>query len=104
MNHHSSSSFIYDNWRSLLRIFGKIILRIVGAGLAMLFGFWLLLASNMGPAYLPHIIDGVLDFWIRMMFLGLGVSIWLITALWIIWLVLRYGHHLIKRYLIKRCS
>ena len=91
MNHHSSSSFIYDNWRGLLRIFGKIILRIVGAGLAMLFGFWLLLVSNMGPAYLPHIMDGVLDFWIRIMFLGLGVSIWLITALWIIRLVLRYA-------------
>ena len=96
MSHHSSSSFIYDNWRGLLGIFGKIILRIVGAGLAMLFGFWLLLVSNMGPAYLPHIMDGVLDFWIRMMFLGLGVSIWLITALWIIWLVLRYGQHFIK--------
>ena len=102
MSRHLPSSLIYDNWRGLLNIFGKIILRIISAGLALLFGFWLLLASNMGPAYLPHIMDGALDFWIRMMLLGLGLGIWLITALWIIYIMLRYGHHFIKRYLIKR--
>ena len=75
MNHHLPSSLIYDNWRGLLNTFGKIILRIVGAGLALLFGFWLLLASNIGPAYLPNIMDGALDFWIRMTFLGLGLGI-----------------------------
>ena len=89
LNHH--------NRRSFLRIFSRVILKITGAGLALVFGFWLLLASNMGPAYLPHIMDGALDFWIRMTLLGLGLGIWLITALWIICLVLRYGHHLIKR-------
>ncbi|MBB3107075.1 putative membrane protein [Psychrobacter luti] len=102
MNRHLPSSLIYDNWRGLLSIFGKIILGIVGVGLALLFGFWLLLASNMGPAYLPNILGGALDFWIRMMLLGLGLGIWLITALWIIWLVLRYGQHFIKSYFIKR--
>ena len=102
MNRHLPSSLIYDNWRGLLNIFGKIILRIIGAGLALLFGFWLLLASNMGPDYLPHIMDGALDFWIRTTLLGLGLGIWLITALWIIYIMLRYGHHFIKRYFIKR--
>ena len=72
MNHHSPPSSIYDNWRGLLITFGKIILRIIGAGLAMSFGFWLIMASNMGPAYLPHLMNGALDFWIRMILLGLG--------------------------------
>ena len=104
MNHHSPPSSIYDNWRGLLETFGKTILRIIGAGLALLFGFWLIMASNMGPAYLPHLMNGALDFWIRMTLLGLGLGIWLITALWIIYIMLRYGHHFIKRYLIKRRS
>lgn len=104
MNHHSPPSSIYDNWRGLLETFGKIILRIIGAGLALLFGFWLIMASNMGPAYLPHLMNGALDFWIRMILLGLGLSIWLITALWIIWLMLRYYQHFIKKYQLKRRS
>ena len=104
MNHHSPPSSIYDNWRGLLETFGKIILRIIGAGLALLFGFWLIMASNMGPAYLPHLMNGALDFWIRMILLGLGLSIWLITALWIIWLMQRYCQHFIKKYQLKRRS
>ena len=104
MNHHSPPSSIYDNWLGLLINFGKIILRIIGAGLALLFGFWLIMASNMGPTYLPHLMNGALDFWIRMTLLGLGLSIWLITALWIIWLMLRYCQHFIKKYQLKRRS
>ncbi len=104
MNHHSPPSSIYDNWRGLLEIVGKIILRIIGAGLALLFGFWLIMASNMGQSYLPHLMNGALDFWIRMILLGLGLSIWLITALWIIWLMLRYYQHFIKKYQLKRRS
>ena len=102
MHSHLPPSSTHDEWRRLLNTFGKIILRIFGAGMSLVFGFWLLLASNMGPDYLPHIMDGALDFWIRMMLLGLGLGIWLITALWIIYIMLRYGHHFIKRYLIKR--
>ncbi|CAN6961433.1 hypothetical protein HQR03_01015 [Psychrobacter okhotskensis] len=104
MNHHSPPSSIYDNWRGLLETVGKIILRIIGAGLALLFGFWLIMASNMGPAYLPHLMNGALDFWIRMTLLGLGLSTWLITALWIIWLILRYCQYFIKKYQLKRRS
>ncbi|MGE6794931.1 MULTISPECIES: hypothetical protein [Psychrobacter] len=104
MNHHSPPSSIYDNWRGLLETVGKIILRIIGAGLALLFGFWLIVASNMGPAYLPHLMNGALDFWIRMTLLGLGLSTWLITALWIIWLILRYCQYFIKKYQLKRRS
>ena len=102
MHSHLPPSSTHDEWRRLLNTFGKIILRIFGAGMSLVFGFWLLLASNMGPDYLPHIMDGALDFWIRMTLLGLGLGIWLITALWIIYIMLRYGHHFIKRYLIKR--
>ena len=104
MNHHSPPSSKYDNWRGLLETVGKIILRIIGAGLALLFGFWLIVASNMGPAYLPHLMNGALDFWIRMTLLGLGLSTWLITALWIIWLILRYCQYFIKKYQLKRRS
>ncbi len=102
MNNDSKYSPNHNDWRSLLNTFGKIILRIFGAGVALVFGFWLLLASNMGPDYLPHIMDGALDFWIRMTLLGLGHGIWLITALWIIYIMLRYGHYFIKSYFIKR--
>lgn len=104
MPSHLPPSSTHYEWRRLLNTFGKIILRIFGAGVALVFGFWLLLASNMGPDYLPHIMDGALDFWIRMTLLGLGLGIWLITALWIIYIMLHYGHHFIKRYLIKRRS
>ena len=102
MNNGSKYSPNHNDWRSLLINFGKIILKVICAGLALLFGFWLLLASNMGPAYLPHIMDGALDFWIRMTLLGLGLSIWLITAVWFVCFVLRYCHYFIKRYLTKR--
>ena len=102
MNNGSKYSPNHNDWRSLLINFGKIILKVICAGLALLSGFWLLIASNMGPAYLPYIMDGALDFWIRTTLLGLGLGIWLITALWIIYIMLRYGHHFIKRYLIKR--
>ena len=96
LNHH--------NRRSLLKNISRVILKITGAGLALVFGFWLLLASNMGPVYLPQFMDGALDFWIRMILLGLGLSIWLIAALWIIWLMLRYCQHFIKKYQLKRRS
>ena len=102
MRSHLSPLSTHDEWRRLLNTFSKIILRIFGAGLALLFGFWLLLASNMRPAYLPHIMDGVLNFWIRMTLLGLELGIWLVTAIWMIYIMLRYGHHFIKSYLIKR--
>ena len=104
MNNSSKHYSNHNDWRSLLITFSKIILKVICAGLALLFGFWLLLASNMGPDYLPHIMDGALDFWIRTTLLGLGLGIWLITALWIIYIMLRYGHHFIKRYFIKRRS
>lgn len=102
MNNGSKYSSNHDNWRVLLKTFSKIIIRMIGAGLALVFGFWLLLASNMGLAYLPHIMDGALDFWIRMMFLGAGLGIWLMTTLWLIWLMLRYCRSFIKSYLLKR--
>ena len=96
MNYGSKHSPNHNNWRNLLEIVSTVILKIIGIGLALAFGFWLLLASNMGPVYLPQFMNGALDFWIRMMLLGLGLSIWLITAVWVIWLVQRYGQHLIK--------
>ena len=102
MDNGSQYFLNYHNRRSFLRSFSRVILKITGAGLALVFGFWLLLASNMGPVYLPQFMDGALDFWIRMTLLGLGLSIWLITAVWFVWFMLRYCHYLIKYYLTKR--
>lgn len=57
-------------------------------------------ALNMGPAYLPHIMNGDLDFWIRMTLLGVGVGlgIWISIAVWSLWLILCYFHDLIRRH------
>ena len=98
MNNALENVSTASNRRSLLKNIGKIILRIVGAGLAVTVGLWLVMASNMGPAYLPHIMDGALDFWIRMILLGLGIGIWISTAVWLIWLILRYFYVLIRRH------
>ena len=90
MNTHSPNTPNHHKWHALLKGIGNIILRIIGAGLALVFGLWLVMASNMGPAYLPQIMNGALDFWIRMILLGSGLGIWISTAVWLIWLILRY--------------
>ena len=80
----------------MLKSIGRIIARIVGAGLGLLFGFWLIMASNMGPAYLPHIMNGALDFWIRITFLGIGLGIWISIVIWLLWLILCYFYDLVR--------
>lgn len=74
----------------------KVIAVIFTAGLALLLGFWLMLASNMGPAYLPLLCNGCLDSWVRILLLGAGIGIWTITAIWLLWVMLRYGYTFIK--------
>jgi predicted RND superfamily exporter protein len=49
MDNGSKYFLNYHNRRSFLRSFSRVVLKITGAGLALVFGFWLLLASNMGP-------------------------------------------------------
>ena len=96
MNNHSPNTPNYHRWHALLKIIGKIVLRIVGAGLALAFGLWLLMASNMGPTYLAHIMNGALDFWIRIMLLVAGLGIWISIAVWLLWLILRYFYDLVR--------
>ena len=96
MNNHSPNTPNYHRWHALLKIIGKIILRIVGAGLAVTVGLWLVMASNMGPAYLAHIVNGALDFWIRMTLLGVGLGIWVSIAVWLLWLILCYFYDLVR--------
>ncbi|WP_133104704.1 hypothetical protein [Psychrobacter sp. 201] len=86
------------NRLSLLKNIGKIILRIIGAGLALIVGLWLIMASNMGPAYLPHIMNGDLDFWIRMTLLAVGLGIWISIAVWLLWLILCCFYDFIRRH------
>ena len=95
MNNALENASTISNRRSLLKNIGKITLRIVGAGLALIVGLWLVMASNMGPAYLAHIMDGALDFWIRITFLGIGLGIWISIAVWLLWLILCYFYDLI---------
>ncbi|HAM60935.1 MAG TPA: hypothetical protein DCP60_03740, partial [Psychrobacter sp.] len=60
---------------------GKIIMNIIRiiliSILAFAFGFWLIMASNMGPAYWPQVMNGSLDIWIRGLLLVSGLFIWL---------------------------
>lgn len=98
MNNTLENKLAILNRLSLLKNIGKIILRIIGAGLALIIGLWLIMASNMGPAYLPHIMNGDLDFWIRMTLLGVGLGVWISIAVWLLWLILCYFHDLIRRH------
>ena len=96
MNDDLENASTISNRRSLLKNIGKIVLRIVSAGLAVIVGLWLVMASNMGPAYLPHIMDGTLDFWIRIMLLVAGLGIWISITVWLLWLILRYFYDLVR--------
>ena len=96
MNNALENASTISNRRSLLKSIGNIILRIVGAGLAVIVGLWSVMASNMGPAYLAHIMDGALDFWIRITFLGIGLGIWISIAVWLLWLILCYFYDLFR--------
>ena len=80
----------------LLTVIGELVIRILVAVLALAFGFWLLLASNMGAAYLPDVCDGCLDFWIRITLLGLGFTLWIIAAAWLVWPILGYIYRYIR--------
>lgn len=75
----------------------SISIRFIVFGFILALGFVLIIASNVGPAYLPHIMDGALDFWTRMTLLGLGLLIWIITPVWTMWMVLRYLYHCVIR-------
>ena len=96
MNNALENASTISNRRSLLKNIGKIVLITVGAGLAVTVGLWLVMASNMGPAYLPHIMDGALDFWIRITLLGVGLGIWISIAVWLLWLILCYFYDLVR--------
>ena len=98
MNNTLENKLAILNRLSLLKNIGKILIRIIGAGLALIVGLWLIMASNMGPAYLPYIMNGDLDFWIRMTLLGVGLGIWISIAVWLLWLILCYFHDLIRHH------
>ena len=80
----------------LLKNLIRITLRIIGAGVVLIFGLWFIMASNMGPAYLPHIMDGALDFWIRISLLGVGIGIWISIVVWLARLILCYFYELVR--------
>lgn len=74
---------IYQLQHPILSTIGKLLFNLVATEILLSFGFWLILASNMGPAYLPNIMDGALDMAIRLTMLGIATVIWLVTPLWL---------------------
>ncbi len=86
--------------KSWLMIASKAIIRvaliILVTVLALAFGLWLVMASNMGPAYLPNILNGSLDIWIRGLLLALGLVVWSATAIWLIRYSYRYFRYLFR--------
>lgn len=98
MNNTLENKLAILNRLSLLKNIVKIILRIISANPAPIIGLWLIMASNMGPAYLPHIMNGDLDFWIRMTLLGVGLGVWISIAVWLLWLILCCFYDFIRRH------
>ena len=82
----------YRKQHFVLNILSKLILNLLSAGLLLGFGFWLLTASNMGPAYLPNVMDAGFDMSIRVTLIGLGAMVWLLTPIWFLWSTIRYGY------------
>ena len=98
MRNHSSDWTIFPKLHSSLKMIGKIVRRIIYTGIIVAFGFWLLIMSNMGPAYLLNVCNGCLDIWIRMTLLGAGISLWVLVVMWFVWHLLRSIYDLIKRH------
>lgn len=98
MNKQSKNSAEYQGQHPVLDVIGKILLNLTITGLLLGFGFWLLLASNMGPAYLPNIRDGALDMGIRFTMIGISALIWIVTPIWFLWSSVRYSYHSYQSY------
>lgn len=97
MDNQSQKLPTHHKQHSLLSVVGKITIQIIAAGLVLAFGFWLIIASNMGSAYLPQLMDGALDSWIRAALLGLGAILCIATVAWLVWSILLH----IYRYMIR---
>lgn len=97
MNDQLKNLFPKKNQLFGLRLIAKISRRIFIIGMALIVGFWLVMASNMGPAYLPAVCNGCLDIWIRMLLLTLGIIIWITTTAWLLRAIVRYIYRLSKR-------
>ena len=88
MNNHSLTDY---KKQPLLKRIINVVAKAVIAGLLLVFGFWLLIMSNMGPTYLPNMCNSCLDTWIRMTLLVVGLSLWVLTAVWCVWRIVRCG-------------
>ena len=91
---HSTS---YQQQHPILDMLGKILLNLAIAGMLLGFGFILFVFSNIGPAYLPNIMNGELDRYIRFTMLAFGAIIWLITPIWLLYSSIRYVYKTYKR-------
>lgn len=98
MSKHLSDSTVFSERCASLKMIGKIILRTIYTGMIVALGFWLLMMSNMGPAYLPNVCNGCLDMWIRMTLLIAGISLWILVIMWCIWHLLRIVYGWIKHH------
>lgn len=85
---------------TLVALIGQMLANTARAGLLLGFGAWLLLASNMGSAYLPDVLNGSLDMGIRFGLLGIAAMIWFVTPLW--WL--RFCYQSYQSYQRHKCQ
>ncbi len=71
---------------AILMIIKQLFFRLIAVAILLLLSFYLMMASNMGPAYFPNINGGSLDFPIR---LSLVIASALIAIGAVVWLSLR---------------
>ena len=91
---HSTS---FQQQHPILDMLGKLLLNLAITGMLLGLGFMLFVFSNIGPAYLPNILDGELDRYIRFTMLAFGAITWLITPIWFLYSSIRYGYKSYKR-------
>ena len=97
IQNHSQAVSNYRRQYPVLDVIGKILLNLTITGLLLGFGFWLALAATMGPAYLPNVMDGALDMWIRFTIISISAIIWIMIPIWFIGSVGRYSYQSYKR-------
>ena len=97
MTNQSKNPATYQSRHPILDAIGKLLLNLTITGILLGFGFWLALASTMGPAYMPEVRDGALDMWIRFTMLGISAIIWLVTPIWFLWSSIHYSYQTYKR-------
>lgn len=98
MTKQAKKTAIYRLKYPVLAVIGKLLLNLIIISMLLGLGFWLAFASTMGPTYLPEVMDGALDMWIRFAMLGIGAIIWIVTPVWFLYSSVRYDYKSYQTY------